>query len=522
VTATVRAPTLRRRWARFVLRTQGRLDGEGADRLLPWLSAAFVFTVLTALDAAALRSLNGGSGLAPWLQASWRRQHGGMGTPMGGVDPAQGSWSLVAEPVLFLARWIPAEVVFSMVQAGAIAVAIVPLWRLARDQARLRVGATAVVIVAYSLAPTLHRANLSSFHPELVALPALLWAYLHARQGHWRRYAALVLLVMMCRADLGLTVAALGVVLVTEKHRGPGVVTIVGGLGWSIVAALVLGPEAPDGALTPAGEFVARSTTPLAVFPRLLLHPISEARELFAQPSVLFLVVALAPLLFLPLVSARKVIVALPSLALAMIADRSVQRAAQVGVLNLSPAAAHIGPAAAFLFVALVFALERVGEPSVTRVNVDRRVLLALLAGAVLFFVTEAPSSPYRQPWAWGSQDSVDGARLEAADMVDDDEAVAVSPADAALVARRAKVVELPPDPADLTASRVADVSREVDVVLLDTSDRDPLTGDRVWVDEDLVKILDRFAGSDFRVAFEAEGIYLLRLSDRSGRETGG
>ena len=52
--------------------------------------------------------------------------------------------------------------------------------------------------------------------------------------------------------------------------------------------------------------------------------------------------VVLAPLLFLPLVSFRRFAPALPCLALAMIADRAVQQAAEVGVLNLSPVAAHM------------------------------------------------------------------------------------------------------------------------------------------------------------------------------------
>lgn len=510
MTATSRAPSLRRRWDRFVLAAQGRLDGDNADRVLPWLGAGTLFTLLLAVDAAAIRSIEGGSGLTPWLQAAWRRQHGGEGRPVGLVDPARGSWSIISEPILWLTRYVPPEALFSIVQAAAIALAVIPLWRLARDEARLRVGATAVVTAAFALAPTLHRANLSAFHPELIALPALLWAYLRARQGHWKRYAGLVVLVLLCRADLGLTVAALGVLLVTLGRRRAGLLTAIAGLGWSIVAVIVIGPDAPDRALTPASEFVARATAPLEAFPRLVLHPIIEVRELLAEPSVLFLVVVLAPLLFLPLVAPRALIVAVPGLALAMIADRSVQRAAQQGVLNLSPAAAHIGPAMAFVFVALVFALERIGDRSVTRVNVDRRVLLALLAGTALLFVTEAPTSPYRQPWAWGSRDGVDAARIEGAAMVGPDEAVAASPTTSALVAGRARLAELPPDPEDLTTSRVDQVARSSDTILLDTTGTDLRTGDPLWSASQTDLVLDRFADRSFEVTYDSEGIFLL------------
>lgn len=511
MTATGGPTAVRRRWRRFVLRTQGRLDGEGADRVLPWALAMGLFTVLVLLETASLRAGDGGSGLGPWLQAGWRRQHGMAGSPVAGIDPASGTWSLVSEPILWITRFVPAEATFAIVQAAAIAVAVVPLWRLARDEARLRVATTVTVVVAFALAPTLNRTDLSAFHPEVIALPALLWAYLHGRQGHEKRYAALVLLVVACRADLGLTVAALGLLLASIGKRRPGIVTAVGGTAWSVAAVLVLHPKAPTGALTPAGEFVARAITPLAEFPRVFLHPVVSARELVAEPSVLFLVVVLSPLLFLPLVAPRKLFPALPCLTLAMIADTAVQRVAQRGVIDLSPAGAHVAPSMAFVFIALVFALERIGERSVTRVNVDRRVLWALLAGAVLLFVTEAPASPYQQPWRWGSRDADDGARSQAADQIKPSDAVAVSPPATALVARRAHLVELPPRPEDLTRRRVALVTSEVDVVLLDTTGTDPRTGLAFWDLAQRRATLKVFAHDGFAVAYRARGVYLLR-----------
>ena len=508
-------PTLRRRWTRWVLRVQGQLDGEGADRILPWALALALLVLLLALEVAALRSGDGGSGLAPWLQAAWRRRHGGAGSPVAGTDPAQSTWALVAEPVLFLTRLIPARAVFAIVQAGAIGVSVVPLWRLARDHARLRVAATITVVVAFALAPTLSRTDLSAFHPEVIALPALLWAWLHGISDHPKRYAALCLLVIACRADLGLTVAAMGLVLASSapQRRRIGLTSAAVGLAWSIVAVIVLHPKIPSTSLTPAGEFVARAVVPLAEFPRLFAHPIISSRELLAEPSVLFLVLVLSPLLFLPLVSPRRLLPALPCLTLAMIADQAVQRVAQRGVIDLSPAGAHVAPSMAFVFIALVFALERVGERSVTRVNVDRRLLLALLAGAILLFVTEAPTSPYRQPWKWGSRDADDGARTASAARVTGSETVAVSPAATALVAERAHLIELPPRPEDLDAARVRAVARRADVILLDTTGTDPRTGQSFWNTARRDQVLQQFDRDGFSVQFRQGGVYILRPS---------
>ncbi len=505
--------SLRRRWDRRLLRMQGLLDGEQADRLLPWFGSFGVFLVLTALAAAAIRSGEPGSGLAPWLQAAWRRENGWAGSPVGGVDPARATWSLVSEPILWVTRFVPPEAVFTTVQAAAIGLAVIPLWRLAREDAQLRVGASVTVCLALVLAPALQRTNLTSFHPEVIALPALLWAYRAARQDHLYRYGALVGLVLICRADLGVTVAALGLVLASQGRRLQGMVTAVVGTGWSIAAVIALDPQLPDRALTPAGEFVARAVTPLAVLPSLFTDPIGAVRELLAEPSVLFLVVVLAPLLFLPLMAPRVLAVAVPGLMLAMIADQAVQREAQRGVLDLSPAAAHVAPALSFVFVATVYALERIGTRSVTRVNVDRRVLLALFAGASLFFVTEAPTSPYRQPWAWGSRDEVDRARHLAVTPIEPTDRVAASPRVTALVAERAHLVELPPGPEDLTDARVASVADRVDVVVLDTSEEAAPPNPNGWSDEQREEVLDRFAAQGFDEVFLSGGVYRLERS---------
>ncbi len=510
MSSLVRRPELKRRWDRFWLRLHARLDGETADRTIPWVAAVTTFVVHVALATAARRSGVAGSGLGPWLQAAWARSNGGVDVPLGGVDPARASGSLVGEGVLQLTRLVPATELFTVVQALAIAATIVPLWRLARDRAHLRAGASLVVVLAFALAPTLHRASLSPFHPELVALPALLWAYLHGSRGAWAKYWILVLVALCSRADLGLTVAALGLLVANQHHRTTGFVTSAVGLAWLAVASLVTTTEPPSTALTPAGEFVARAVGPLAAVPEVLSNPFGELVHLLAEPSVEFLVVVLAPLLFLPLVSFRRFAAALPCLALAMVADRAVQEAAEVGVLNLSPIAAHITPALAFVFLALVMSLERIGDLSVTRVNVDRRILAALLAGSTLFFVTESPSSPYDRPWAWGGRGAAVRDRELMADVVPADGKVAVSPTATRLVAERRTVVELPPAPGDFDEARLALLAAEVDWVLLDTSPLDPITSEPRWRPDDVTRVVDAFEDQGFEEHSSVGGVYVL------------
>lgn len=506
------APTgVRRIIDRQVLRIEGRLDSHRADRILPWAFAAVTATVLGLLHAAQARSLDSGSGLAPWVQAVWLRANPGEGAPMTGLDPATGS--PISELVLQLARLGDPEVLFVVVQALAIALGIVPLWRLARDEGHLRVGATCVIIVAYALAPTLHRANLGAFHPELLAIPAVFGALRRGLERRWWRYSILILFILLCRADLGLTVAAIGVFLLSLDRRRPGLITMAVGLGWSAVMLLVLRPEIPSRGLTAADEFVARSAGPLASITDVLRDPLGTVATMLSEPGVGFLVLLLAPLIFLPMVSPRRLLIAVPGLVLAVVADEAVQQRAERGVLDLSPAAAHIGPVVALVFFALVFALERIGVPSISRVKIDRRVLLALLTGAVLLFVVESPTSPYRAPWSWGGRDAADGARTASVELVADDASVAVSPSVSALYAERGHLVELPPDPVSMSDDRMARVTDGVDVVILDTTPESGGEGTGFWTQDSRVEMIRRFMDRGFVLNRRIGDVYVLERS---------
>ncbi|GIT00098.1 MAG: hypothetical protein CM1200mP26_18100 [Acidimicrobiales bacterium] len=84
--------------------------------------------------------------------------------------------------------------------------------------------------------------------------------------------------------------------------------------------------------------------------------------------------------------------------------------------------------ALAFVFIAATYALMRIGTQGVSRIHVDRRVLMVLVLTATVFFVRDAASSPYEEPWDWGRRTSTDVARVSTSVLVGDDARVMVSP----------------------------------------------------------------------------------------------
>jgi uncharacterized membrane protein len=468
--------------------------------------AAALFVVLLAMSLAVVRQLDGGPGLSQWTQAAWHvRQGGAPVSSLTGTNLVEDQWSFVALPVLWLSRWIPASQLLGGTQALALSLAVVPLWRLARTVFDLRLGTTAAVIAAYALAPAVHAANLTLFHPEVLSVPALAGAALWRRQGRWARYWVCIAVILCCRADLGLTVACLGVVVILDGEVRAGIVSVIVGLGWTVAGVIVLDPKLPTEGLTLAQTFAASGTAPLAEVRNLFTDPTAVLGDLFAQGSLPILVALFAPLLFLPLSAPRTLIPAIPPIVLGIAAGQAVQDASQVGVPEGTFGAALAVVAVVPITVAGLVAISRIGRRSVTRINLDHRIVASIVAASLILFIQNAPSSPYQQPWAWGGRNEVDADRIFAVSGIDPDVAVTASPQLGAEVADRLTLVEAPLGPPGL-----GEVWQpRTPVVLLDTT-AETADGSPLWNDDDRRSVLDSLDAEGYEVTFDTNGIYRL------------
>jgi uncharacterized membrane protein len=499
-------PGFRRRLDTMALRVQARLDADWADRSLPWLLAAALFTVLFAMSLAVVRQLDGGPGLAQWTQAAWHLRQGDPPiSSLTGTNLAEEQWSFIAVPILWLSRWVPTSQLLGAVQALALALAVVPLWRLSRTVFDLRLGTTAAAIGAFALAPAIHAANLSLFHPELLAVPAVAGAMLWLRRGRWVLYWAAVAVILLCRADLGLVVAGLGVMLILDGQRKPGIVSVLLGLGWTIAGVVLLDPELPTGTLTASQAFAASGTAPLAEVRNLVTDPSAVLGDLFAQGSLPILVALLAPLLFLSLSAPRTLIPALPVVVLGIAAGQAVQEAAEPGVPASYFGAAMVVVAVVPVTAAGLVALSRIGRRSITRINVDHRIVASIVVASLILFVQNAPSSPYQQPWQWGGRDEVDAARLAAVAHIGVHVRLTVSPQLSAEVAERPVLIETPLGPPG--AGTVWRPTTRI--VLLDTTANGP-DDEPLWNDDDRRRLLASLVGQGYAVTLDASGIYRL------------
>lgn len=438
------AVTFRRRIDNLMLRWQARLDSEWADRVLPLASTLGLFLLLVLLALAKARSLDSTPDLAAYKQGAFLITEAAdpTVTVTFNAHVLSQQASFIFYPMALLTKVIPAEPALLIVQSAALAFAIIPLWRIARRLANLRVGATATVVFVYAVYPTMHNLNLAGFHPETVALPGLLGAMYFGLSKRWWPFAVCCALVVLSRADLGLAVAGLGGLLIVEKNRRPGTITLLAGLGWTLLCGALLQPRLGADSYAHVNAFAEFGSTPHSVAWGMLTQPLTVLDKLTSEQNFNLLVVLLAPVLFLPVLAPRYLVPVMPLQFLYMVAE--VPRGAVFGQQTVA--------ATAFIFLATAFALARIGRMGVEKITVDRRLLGALLLASSVFFVQAGASSPYRHPWDWGGRDVVDQARMNVAERIGPDAPVRASPSVLTLLAERKTLFVLQqvgkPDPA--------------------------------------------------------------------------
>ncbi len=151
-----------------------------------------------------------------------------------------GAWAVY--PLALLYKIYPSVYWLLIVQAITLALGALPTWSLARLSG-LNQRLSVAMSVVYLLYPVVFNINLFDFHPEVMALPALLFAILAAKLQKTLGFCLAILWVLGCKAVLSLTVVALGFWLfVFEKRRIFGAIALALGISWFIIVTQVIIP----------------------------------------------------------------------------------------------------------------------------------------------------------------------------------------------------------------------------------------------------------------------------------------
>lgn len=207
-----------------------------------------------------------------------------------------GAWILY--PLAILYKIFPDIHWLFFVQAVSLAMGAIPTFYLA-TQANLKQSQATAMAAVYLLYPLVFNLNLFDFHPEVIALPALLWAILAARLQQVLAFSFALVIILSCKAVLSLTVAALGLwLLLFENRRTCGLIALFLGLTWFFIATQVIIPQFSGG--EPAGvkfyDSLGNSVGEIAI--NLLLKPGIVLKQIFTLANLEYLVLLTVPIIW--------------------------------------------------------------------------------------------------------------------------------------------------------------------------------------------------------------------------------
>jgi uncharacterized membrane protein len=223
---------------------------------------------------------------------------------------------------------------------GAIAVYWLARDRLGSKLAGLGFGA------AYLLYPVLLHGVLNPFQDRLFAVSLLLFAFYFYEKANWLLFWLCAGFALLARTDVAFVVAMFGVYGLLTRRKWPHVVVpLAVGFGYFALAAFVILPwfiypgafAAPSGAITdpmscwPCGlnpqlaYYAHLGRTGPEIVANVVTHPIETAQLVFTGAKVFYILSLLLPLLFLPLLEIRPLVLGLPTLALNLLSTHEAQ-----------------------------------------------------------------------------------------------------------------------------------------------------------------------------------------------------
>jgi uncharacterized membrane protein len=242
--------------------------------------------------------------------------------------------AFVLYPISLLYRIYPDVHWLLLIQAIALSVGAFPIFGLAL-QMGLRQKQAILVSGIYLVYPLTFNANLFDFHPDVIAVPFLLWAILWARLNRIVPFCLALLVIFSCKAVLSLTVVAMGVWLVRFEHKKLlGAIAIVTGSIWFVFATQVVIPimGGETAAVTRhIGRYNSLGTSFSEILINLFLKPNLIFGRIFSIDTLIYLILLILPLIWMLIKGWRSLnfaplISIIPAITMNILADDPQQR----------------------------------------------------------------------------------------------------------------------------------------------------------------------------------------------------
>jgi uncharacterized membrane protein len=207
-----------------------------------------------------------------------------------------GAWS-VYPLALFYKIW-PSVYWLLFIQSFSLAIALIPLWNLAKLTG-LDDKVSFGVIISYLLYPIVFNVNLFDFHPEVMALPVIFFVLLCAEKKAIGWFTLGVMWILGCKAVLSLLIIGLGGwLLIFEKRVKYGLIALILGSSWFIIVTQGIIPAFSGEEVAAVGRYSYLGDSVFSIASNMLLLPHLVLGKIFSFDTLRYLFLLILPIIW--------------------------------------------------------------------------------------------------------------------------------------------------------------------------------------------------------------------------------
>ncbi|MCL2925360.1 MAG: DUF2079 domain-containing protein [Trichodesmium sp. MAG_R04] len=266
-----------------------------------------------------------------------------------------------------------------LLQAICLALGSWPTWCLAR-LAGLNQGQAVAIAISYLLYPVIFNLNLFDFHPEVMALPAILGAILAARLKRIFWFCIAIIWVLGCKAVLSLTVAFIGIwLLAFEKRKFCGLIALFLGILWFIVVTQGIIPFFSGQEVAGVGRYSYLGDSVGEIIINIFLQPRAVLGKILSWETIKYIFLLFLPVIWgiFPLLQTNQAILpnliplipTIPTIMLNVLSEVQFQRS-----LNYQ----YSLPIISFLFLTLISCLAAASKTENKSINIESTWIIKL------------------------------------------------------------------------------------------------------------------------------------------------
>ncbi|MEY2567779.1 MAG: hypothetical protein QOE35_2308 [Actinomycetota bacterium] len=198
----------------------------------------------------------------------------------------------------------------NMVQIASMALGAVPVFLIARDRVSDRWSAVALSGV-YLLHPSLGLMGWELFHPEVMAITPLLFAYWFALRHRWGWYAGCLVYAVMWKEDVALFIIVLGLIVLFRQDRKVGLITVGLGAAWYVITTRIVLPAVTGGVFYEQ-LYTGIGGSPGNIIRQTIKRPSNITDRLTSGEAQHYLWQMFAPFAMLPLLAPEVLVLGVP------------------------------------------------------------------------------------------------------------------------------------------------------------------------------------------------------------------